>query len=124
MKLQNFTIIFVIIVLPVVLLVSYYISTGLKTIAYQSLYDTGLVTATHDAIYAFELNTTNDLYSDNAETKRNIIKSSVKAFERSLCNTCNISSYSTEVIEEYVPAMVFICMLHHTRHKMEYISII
>ena len=107
MKLQNLTVIFVIIIIPVVLLVSLYITNGLKTIKYQAIYDSGLLTATHDAIYAFELNTTNDAYSDNAETKRNILKSSVKAFERSLCNTCGISSFNTKEIEEYIPAIMF-----------------
>lgn len=107
MKLQNLTIIFIIIIIPIILVLSLYISTGIKTIKYQSLYDTGLLTATHDAIYAFELNTTTDVYSDNAETKRNILKASVKAFEKSLCNTCNISSYNTDEIEEYIPAIVF-----------------
>lgn len=107
MKLQNLTIIFIIIIIPVILVLSLYISTGIKTIKYQSLYDTGLLTATHDAIYAFEINSINNTYSDNAETKRNILKSSVKAFEKSLCNTCNISSYNTEAIEEYIPAIVF-----------------
>ena len=107
MNLQNLTVIFVIIIIPVVLLVSLYISTGLKTIKYQSLYDTGLLTATHSAISAFELNTTNDAYSDNAETKRNILKSSVKMFEKSLANTCGISSYNVSEIEEYIPAIVF-----------------
>lgn len=107
MKLQNLTVIFVIVIIPVILLVSLYITNGLKTIKYQTIYDSGLLTATHDAIYAFELNTTNDAYSDNAETKRNILKSSVKAFERSLCNTCGISSYNTNEIEEYIPAIMF-----------------
>lgn len=107
MKLQNLIVIFIIIIIPVILLVSLYINNGIKTIKYQSLYDTGLVTATHDAIYAFELNTTNDAYSDNAETKRNLLKSSVKAFEKSLCNTCGISSYNTSEIEEYIPAIAF-----------------
>lgn len=107
MKLQNLTVIFIIIIIPIILLVSFYIGTGLKTIKYQSLYDTGLLTATHDAIYAFELNTTNDVYSDNAETKRNILKSSVKAFEKGLANTCGISAYNTDEIEEYIPAIVF-----------------
>lgn len=108
MKLQNLTVIFIIIIIPVVLLVSLYISTGLKTIKYQSLYDTGLLTATHDAISAFEINTTNDdAYSGNPETKRNILKSSVKMFEKSLANTCGISSYNVSEIEEYIPAIVF-----------------
>lgn len=107
MNLQNLTVIFVIIIIPVVLLVSLYISTGLKTIKYQSLYDTGLPTATHSAISAFELNTTNDTYSGNPEVKRDILKSSVKMFEKSLANTCGISSYNVSEIEEYIPAIVF-----------------
>lgn len=107
MKLQNLTIIFIIIVLPVILLTTFYISTGLKTIKYQALYDTGLITATQDAIQAFELNSLNNKYSGNAETKRSIIKSSVKMLETSLCNTCNISSYNTDEIEEYIPAIMF-----------------
>ena len=101
MKLQNLTVIFIIIIIPVILLVSLYITNGIKTIKYQALYDTGLLTASHDAINAFELNTTNDIYSDNAETKRDILKSSVKMFEKSLCNTCRISSYNTSEIEQY-----------------------
>ena len=107
MKLQNLTVIFIIIIIPVILLVSLYITNGIKTIKYQALYDTGLLTASHDAINAFELNTTNDIYSDNAETKRDILKSSVKMFEKSLCNTCRISSYNTSEIEQYIPAIVF-----------------
>lgn len=107
MKLSQLTVIFIIIIIPIVLLTSFYISTGLKTIKYQALYNTGLLTATHDAIYAFEKNTINNAYSDNAETKRNILKSSVKAFEKSLCSTCGISAFNTNEIEEYVPALVF-----------------
>ncbi len=107
MKLQNLTVIFIAIMLPIILMVSFYISTGLKTITYQSIYDTGLLTATHDSIYAFELNTTNDAYSDNAETKRTILKSSVKAFEKGLAKTCGISEYNADEIEKYIPAIVF-----------------
>lgn len=107
MKLQNLTVIFIIIIIPVILLVSFYISTGLKTINYQATYDTGLLTATSAAIQAFELNTTNDVYSDNAETKRNILKSSVKMFEKSLANSCGIAAYNVEQIEEYIPAILF-----------------
>ena len=107
MKLQNLTVIFVIIVIPVILLMSMYMSTGLKTLIYQSLYDNGLLNATHDAIYAFEQNTANDEYHANPEIKRDIIKASIKMFEKSLSNTCNISLYSAEEIEEYIPAILF-----------------
>lgn len=107
MRLQNLTVIFIIIIIPVLLLQSAYISNGIKTINYQSLYDTGLVTATHDAIHAYELNTINDTYSANAQTKREILNASIKMFERSLCKTCGISEFNTTEIENYIPAVVF-----------------
>ena len=107
MKLQNLTVIFIIIILPIILLVSLYINTGLRTIRYQALYDTGLITATQDAIKAFEINTLKNNYSNNPEMKRSIIKSSIKMFETSLCDTCNISLYNADEIEEYIPAVVF-----------------
>lgn len=107
MKLQNLTVIFIVIILPIILIVSLYINTGIKTIKYQALYDTALLNATHDAIYAFEQNTANNKYSDNAETKRSIIKSSIKMFETSLANAAGISAYSSDEIEEYIPAIVF-----------------
>lgn len=107
MKLQSLTVIFIIIIIPVILIVSLYISTGLKTIKLQSEYDSGLIDATHDAIYAFELNTSANKYANNPEIKRDILKASVKMFEKSLCNTCNISSYNKNEIEKYIPAIVF-----------------
>lgn len=107
MKLQNLTVIFIIIILPIILLLSLYISSGLKTIKYQALYDDGIITATQDAIQAYEINSLKNKYSDNAEIKRSIIKSSVKMLEQSLCNTCNISSYNVNEIEEYIPAVLF-----------------
>lgn len=107
MKLQNLTVIFIIIIIPIILVLSLYISSGIKTIKYQSLYDDGLLSATHDAVYAYELNSANNDYSENPETKRSIIKSSVKMFEKSLANSCGIASYSSDEIEEYVPAVVF-----------------
>ena len=107
MKLQNLTVIFIIIIIPIILIISLYITTGLKTIKYQSLYDEGLLNATHDAIYAFEINTANDKLSQNPEIKRSIIKASINMFERSLCNTCGISAYNAKDIEEYIPAIVF-----------------
>ena len=107
MKLQNLTVIFIIIIIPVILLMSVYISTGLQTIKYQALYDTGLLTATHDVIYAFELNTANNELSDNPEIKRDILKSSIKMFKQSLCASCGFSSYNVNTVEEYIPAIVF-----------------
>ncbi len=107
MKLQNFTVIFIIIILPIVLVLSAYIGYEIQTIHKQNMYNTGIVSATHDAIFAFEMNTKNDPYSNNTEKKRSNIKASVKAFENSLSTTCNLGLYNNNAIEEYIPAIVF-----------------
>ena len=107
MKLQNLTIIFIIIILPIVLVLSAYIGYEVKTINKQNMYNTGLNTAVHDAIFAYEMNSKNDVYSNNAENKRSNIKASVKTFENSLSNACNLGLYNNDAIEEYIPAVVF-----------------
>ena len=107
MKLQNLTVIFIIIILPIVLVLSAYIGYEVQTIKKQNMYNNGVISATHDAIFAFELNTKNDIYYNNAENKRSNIKAAVKTFENSLSNTCNLGLYNNQAIEEYIPAIVF-----------------
>ena len=107
MKLQNLTIIFIIIILPIVLVLSAYIGYEVKTINKQNMYNTGVNTAVHDAVFAYEMNSKNDAYSNNAENKRSNIKASVKTFENSLSNACNLGLYNNDAIEEYIPAMLF-----------------
>ena len=107
MKLQSLTIIFIIIILPVTLVLSAYIGYEIKTIEKQNLYNTGIISATHDAIFSFEINTKNDEYSNNPEFKRDILKAAVKTFENSFSTTCNLGLYGNDIIEEYIPAIVF-----------------
>ena len=96
MKLQSLTIIFIIIILPVVLVLSAYIGYEIKTIEKQNMYNTGIISATHDAIFSFEINSKNDKYSNNAQTKRDVLKSAVKTFENSLSVNCNLGIYGNE----------------------------
>ena len=107
MKLQNLTVIFIVIILPVILVLSSYMGFELKTIAKQNQYNTGLISATHDAIFSFEMNTQNDSFNSNAENKRSNIKAAVKTFENSLSNTCDLGLYNNSEIEQYIPAMAF-----------------
>ena len=69
MKLQNMTVIFSIIVIPVTLILSAYIGVQIDTAQLQQMYDTKLMDATHDALAAFELNTINNKYSNNADSQ-------------------------------------------------------
>ena len=99
MKLQTLTIIFIIIILPIILVLSSYIGYEFQTINLQNQYNTGLVSATHDAILAYELNSKNDNLSQNAEKKRENVKASIKTFENSFSNSCNLGLYNNTAIE-------------------------
>ena len=101
------TIVFIIIILPVVLTLATYIGYEIRTINRQNQYNTGLISATHDAIFSFELNTKNDNYRANPEKKRTNIKAAVKTFENSLSNSCGLGLYNNNAIEQYIPAMGF-----------------
>ena len=57
MKLQGLSLLFVVIVLPILLMVSYTISLQIDTINMQSSYNTKLIDSTKEAIDAFEINT-------------------------------------------------------------------
>ena len=59
MKLQHIAIIFIIIILPISLVLSNYVSSHLETIKTQTIYDANLVNAAHDSIRAFQINTQN-----------------------------------------------------------------
>lgn len=57
MKIQNLAIIFVIIILPIMVMLTVYISRQTDTLETQESYDSKILTASKDAIKAFELNT-------------------------------------------------------------------
>lgn len=107
MKLQNMTIIFSIIIIPVTLILSAYIGMQIDTAVLQQQYDTKLMSATHDAILAFELNTINNKYSTNADSMRRDIKASVNTFCTSLATNMGMSGSNASNIMPYIPALVF-----------------
>lgn len=84
MKLQNMTIIFSIIVIPITLILSAYIGIQIDTAALMQKYNTKLMDATHDAVLAFEINTINNKYSTNADSLRRDIKAAVNTFSTSI----------------------------------------
>ena len=110
MKLQNLIIIFIIIIIPIVLVFSYYLGLESKTIAKQTEYDEKLIEATKEALEAFEINTAelNSKYSTLANSKRRDITSSINTFTESLANKLGIGGTSKENILNYVPAIVYV----------------
>ena len=107
MKLQNMTVIFSIIVIPVTLILSAYIGVQIDTAQLQQMYDTKLMDATHDALAAFELNTINNKYSNNADSIRRDVQAAINTFSTSLATGMGISGANSSYIMPYIPALVF-----------------
>ena len=107
MKIQSFAVIFAIIILPVIIILSYYIHREIDTIALQNSYDTKLIDATHDAMAAFELNTANEDLSSVADELRSIIEASNNTFFNSLATNLGMSNANKSYVQSYVPAILY-----------------
>ena len=107
LKLQTLSIIFVLIIVPMTILLSYYIDNQIDTVALQNSYDAKLLNATYDAIVAFEVNTKNNTYSTNAESIRRDINASINTFTKSLANNFGVSGTSKNNMLTYIPALVY-----------------
>ena len=107
MKLQSIAVIFAIIVIPVTLILSSYIGIQIDTANLKQEYDTKLLDATHDAVVAFQLNSSQNAYSTNADSLRRDIKASINAFFTSLAINIGVPGENANYISQYVPAIVF-----------------
>ena len=107
MKYQYLAVVFVIIMLPISLVFSAYLGAQLQTLDLQLSYDTKLDNTTYDAIKAFQLNTVNSGTSDFLNSKIRDIEAAANSFFTSLATNFNMSGYNSEILQEYVPALVF-----------------
>lgn len=107
MKIQGLAIIFIIIVLPITIIIGEYASTQIEIFKLEQAYDSRLITATHDALKAFQINTFNDATSDMADSKISSIEASVNAFYNALESSFGLEGYSKENLQMYVPALVY-----------------
>lgn len=107
-KFQTLAIIFILFILPITLLLTYYINSQIDIIAIQNSYDTKLLNATYDAIIAFQLNTINNSgYSTNADPLRRDINASINTFKTSLANNFGVSGGGASYMLPYIPAVVY-----------------
>ena len=106
MKLQNLTIIFVIIIIPVTLILSAYVGSQIDTASLQQSYSTSLMDATHDAVVAFELNSQDNSYSNNSESLRRDLIAAINTFSTSLASGLKIPGANKERIMPYIPAIL------------------
>lgn len=107
MKLQHIAIIFVIIIVPISLVLSNYISMHMKTIELQAAYNANLINATHDSMKAFQLNTQNNDLSDIANSKIRDIEAAINVFYTSLSTNLEVKGYTKDDLKSYTPAILF-----------------
>ncbi len=107
MKIQALAVIAIIIILPMSILLTAYSAHQIETLNLQLSYDTKLTTSTHDAITAFQLNMSNSTTSNITNSKMRDIEASVNTFYTSLATNFSLSGYDEDVLEYYVPAIVY-----------------
>ena len=107
MKIQELAIIFIIIILPISLVLSFFTQHQIQAINIQKQYDSKLTEATTDALMAFQLNTANSSTSDIANSKIRDIEASISTFKASLKSTFNMNGYTEEEMNQYIPALVY-----------------
>lgn len=109
MKLQNMTVIFIIIMIPIIIVTSYYIGLQIKTITMQKDYTVKLQTAAKDSIQALEINTVewNSSSSNLADSKRRDVLAAINTFTTSLANSMGIGGAGKGRIQTYIPAIAY-----------------
>ena len=107
MKLQGVSVIFALIVLPLILVLTYYIQLLVNTIDKQNQYDVKLLNSTYGAMSAFEINTANEDLSTVSDSLRTIIDASTNVFMNTLTTNLGMSNASKTFVEPYVPALLY-----------------
>ena len=107
MKLQQLGVVFIIIVIPIALVLSEYLSNNMKVLDKEASYNNILLNSTYDAVRAFQMNTINNGYSTINDSKIRDISASVNSFYNSLASGLGSSGYSIQDLQGYIPAILF-----------------
>ena len=105
MKMQHLTVIFIIIIMPIVIVFSEYMNTQIKFIKLEETYDYRLLNSTYDSIKSFQINTINT-YKFTPETRVKNVDGACNTFFNSLSSSFKFDGYEAGVMKEYVPAIV------------------
>lgn len=107
MKIQGLAVLSIIIILPMSILLNAYSRNQIKTLDLQVQYDSRLKNATYDAISTLKLNESHSDINTVYYSKMRDLKASIELFYTSLSGNFNMSGYGKEVLEKYVPAVVY-----------------
>lgn len=107
MKLQYLSMIFLIIILPIVIVLSQYIDYNIDAIQLRQEYDKKLISSTYDALKSYQLNTVNNAVSDIPASKIDELEAAVNVFLNSVSTSFGYMGYNAQTMKEYIPAIVF-----------------
>ena len=107
MKIENLTIIFAVIIIPIAIVLSIYVNNRIDAQKLELTYDKRLFTATQDAVNAYQSNTDDDAFSGVTNSKILDIESTINIFFNSLASNFNFIGAKADTLKEYVPAVVF-----------------
>ena len=106
-KLQHLAVIFAIIIIPVSLVLAYYVRSEIDTIKLQATYDEVLINATSDAVKAYQINTEKNPAAVLERSQRRDIEAAVSTFINSFATGLGVGGYGESNIKRYMPAMIF-----------------
>ena len=107
MKLQSLGVLFVLIILPIILVLTYYVQLQVDTVELQTQYDSKLLDSTYDAMSSFEINTANEDLSTVSDSLRTIVEASTNTFFNTLATNLGMSNASKSALEPYIPAVLY-----------------
>ncbi|MBR3152961.1 MAG: hypothetical protein IKF52_05115 [Clostridia bacterium] len=108
MNYKNISIVFIIILLPIMVVLSTYMQNQIDTLSLSSSYKKVLIDSTYDAVMAYESNTMSPTVAVGEDKKRYVL-ASVNTFFNSLATNMGISGTDKIELQSYVPAMLFTC---------------
>lgn len=106
-KLQHLAVIFAIIIIPLSLILGYYVRSEIDTLKLQASYDESLISATYDAIKAYQINTSKNEYSDIKTSEKRDVEAAKETFMNSFATGLGVGGYGENAIKPYVPAILF-----------------
>ena len=107
MELQDATILYLALILPIILILNFSLSTTIQEIRIENDYQNKLLDATRDGIKAFEINTSNEKFNDVTDALKIMVEASINTFREGFAKRMGISGASKSVIDNYVPFTLF-----------------
>ena len=107
MRLQQLSVIFVIIILPIAIVIEAYINNLIDVSNKERSYDTILYNSTYDCVKAYQINTLNNSFANVNISRDRDVNASINSFFTSLASGFSASGYTKNDLKDYIPAMLF-----------------